>query len=53
MRLLLITDRRGTSVGYDLRPASENEREGAHELATAHPGSPLLADTRHRGRDHQ
>jgi hypothetical protein len=28
MRLLLICDRHGAPLGYDLRPANENEREG-------------------------
>ena len=52
MRLLLVTDRRGTPLGYDLRPANENEREGVFKLATAHPGSILFADAGHRGREH-
>jgi Transposase DDE domain len=52
MRLLLITDRVGTPLGYDLRPANENEREGVFKLATAHPGSVLFADVGHRGREH-
>lgn len=52
MRLLLVTDRRGTPLGYDLRPANENEREGVFKLATAHPGSVLFADAGHRGREH-
>jgi len=53
MRLLLISDRRGTPLGYDLRPANENEREGALRLAGAHPGSLLFADAGHRGRAHE
>lgn len=53
VRLLLICDRAGTPVGYDLRPANENEREGVYQLATAHPGSVLFADAGHRGREHQ
>ena len=52
MRLLLITDRRGTPLGYDLRAANENEREGVFKLATAHSGSVLFADAGHRGREH-
>lgn len=52
MRLLLITDRRGTPLGYDLRPANENEREGVFRLATAHPDTLLFADAGHRGREH-
>lgn len=52
MRLLLVSDRRGTPLGYDLRPANENEREGVFTLAGAHPGSLLFADAGHRGRVH-
>ncbi len=52
MRLLLITDRRGAPLGYDLRAANENERVGVFQLATAHPGSVLFADAGHRGREH-
>ncbi len=52
MRLLLITDRAGAPVGYDLRPANENEREGVFQLASAHPGTVLFADAGHRGREH-
>jgi Transposase DDE domain len=53
VRLLLVSDRRGTPLGYDLRPANENEREGVFALACAHPGSRLFADAGHRGREHQ
>ena len=53
MRLLLVSDRRGTPLGYDLRPANENEREGVYRLASAHPGCVLFADAGHRGREHQ
>jgi hypothetical protein len=49
MRLLLLSDRRGTPLGYDLRPANENEGEGVLVLAGAHPGSLLFADVGHRG----
>jgi hypothetical protein len=52
MRLLLITDQAGAPVGYDLRPANENEREGVFQLASAHPGTVLFADAGHRGREH-
>lgn len=52
MRLLLVTDSVGTPLGYDLRPANENEREGVFQLATAHPGTILFADAGHRGREH-
>ena len=36
MRLLLITDQAGAPVGYDLRPANENERAGIFDLVSAH-----------------
>jgi hypothetical protein len=52
MRLLLLTDRIGTPMGYDLRPANENEREGVFVLASAHPNTVLFADAGHRGREH-
>ena len=52
MRLLLITDRHGAPLGYDLRPANENEREGVFALSTAHPESILFADAGHRGREY-
>jgi hypothetical protein len=52
VRLLLVSDRHGTPLGYDLRPANENEREGVFQLASAHPGSLLFADAGHRGREH-
>jgi Transposase DDE domain len=53
LRLLLLSDRRGAPLGYDLRPANENEREVGFALACAHPGSLLFADAGHRGREHQ
>jgi hypothetical protein len=52
LRLLLLSDRRGLPLGYDLVPANESEREGAFTLAAAHPGSLLFADAGHRGRGH-
>lgn len=52
MRLLLICDRHGAPLGYDLRPANENEREGVYKLATAHPGTLIFADAGHRGREY-
>ena len=52
MRLLLLSDRHGAPLGYDLRPANENEREGVFALAAAHPGSQLFADAGHRGREY-
>jgi len=52
VRLLLVCDRQGAPLGYDLRPANESEREGVFALACAHPGSLLFADAGHRGREH-
>ncbi|MCX6371751.1 MAG: transposase [Actinobacteria bacterium] len=52
VRLQLLSDRHGTPLGCDLRPAGENEREGVFQLACAHPGSLLFADAGHRGREH-
>jgi hypothetical protein len=52
MRLLLICDRHGAPLGYDLRAANENEREGVYKLATAHPGTLMFADAGHRGREY-
>jgi hypothetical protein len=52
LRLLLLSDHYGAPLGYDLRPANENEREGVFALASAHPGSLLFADAGHRGREH-
>lgn len=52
MRLLLICDRHGAPLGYDLRAANENEREGVYQLATAHPGTLMFADAGHRGREY-
>jgi Transposase DDE domain len=48
----LISDERGAPLGYDLRPANENERESVFQLASAHPGSLLFADAGHRGAEH-
>lgn len=39
MRLLLVTERGGAPVGYDLKPANEDEREDIFQLASAHPAS--------------
>jgi Transposase DDE domain len=45
MRLVVICDRKGVPVGYDLvGPKTGQERESAFRLATAHPGSLLFAD---------
>lgn len=45
MRLVLISDRKGTPVGYDLvGPKAGQEREGAYMLAQGHPHTTLYAD---------
>jgi Transposase DDE domain len=45
MRLVVICDRKGVPVGYDLAgPKTGQERESAFRLASAHPGSLLFAD---------
>src|SRR5215211_5286113 len=45
MRLVLIADIKGTPVGYDLvGPKTGQERDGAFELAQAHPDSVMFAD---------
>ncbi len=45
MRLVVICDRKGVPVGYDLAgPKTGQERESAYRLASAHPGSLLFAD---------
>jgi hypothetical protein len=44
-RLVLISDRKGVPVGYDLvGPRIGQERDGALDLAAAHAGSVLVAD---------
>jgi hypothetical protein len=45
MRLVVICDRKGVPVGYDLAgPKTGQERESALRLASAHPDSVLFAD---------
>jgi hypothetical protein len=45
MRLVVICDRKGVPVGYDLAgPKTGEERESAFRLASAHPDSVLFAD---------
>jgi len=44
MRLVLMSDRNGVPVGYDLTPAGEREYEATYRLAQAHPGATLFAD---------
>jgi Transposase DDE domain len=54
MRLVIICDRKGVPVGYDLvGPKTGQERECAFRLATAHPGSRLFADGGFWGAEYQ
>lgn len=54
MRLVVICDRKGVPVGYDLAgPKTGEERESAFRLATAHPRSRLFADGGFWGAEYQ
>ncbi len=54
MRLVLISDRKGVPVGYDLvGPKTGQERDSALELAAAHPGTVLCADKGFWGREYE
>lgn len=54
MRLVLISDRKGVPVGYDLvGPKTGQERDAVLQLAAAHPGSVLFADGGFWGREYQ
>ena len=53
MRLVLMSDRNGVPVGYDLTPAGEREYEATYRLAQAHPGATLFADKGLWGADFQ
>jgi hypothetical protein len=44
MRLVLMSDRNGVPVGYDLTAAGEREYEATYRLCQAHPGATLFAD---------
>lgn len=44
MRLVLMSDRNGVPVGYDLTPAGEREYEATYRLCQAHPATTLFAD---------
>lgn len=53
MRLVLVSDRKGVPVGYDLvGPKTGQERDSALELAAAHTGSTLFADKGFWGREY-
>jgi hypothetical protein len=51
MRLVLMSDRDGVPVGYDLIPAGEREYEATYRLAQAHRGARLFADKGLWGRE--
>lgn len=52
LRLVLVADRKGVPVGYDLvGPKTGDERAAALSLAAAHPGSLLFADGGFWGRE--
>lgn len=54
MRLVVICDRNGVPVGYDLvGPKTGQERESAWRLASAHPDSLLFADGGFWGAEYQ
>jgi hypothetical protein len=53
MRLVLLADRKGVPVGYDLvGPKTGQERDAVLELAAAHPGTTLFADGGFWGREY-
>lgn len=53
MRLVMISDRKGVPVGYDLvGPKTGQERDSALQLAAAHPGTVLFADKGFWGREY-
>ena len=53
MRLVLISDPKGTPVGYDLvGPKTGQERTAALELAAAHAGTTMFADGGFWGREY-
>ena len=53
MRLVLLADRKGVPVGYDLVGAKTGqERDAVLDLAAAHPGSTLFADGGFWGREY-
>jgi Transposase DDE domain len=53
MRLVLLCDRRGVPVGYDLvGPATGQERQAVLDRAAAHPGTVLFCDGGFKGADY-
>ena len=54
MRLVLLCDRKGVPVGYDLvGPATGQERQAVLDRAAAHPGTVLFCDGGFLGADYQ
>jgi hypothetical protein len=54
MRLVLICDRKGVPVGYDLvDPKAGQERQAVLDRASAHPGSTLFCDGGFRGAEYE
>jgi len=54
MRLVLVCDRRGVPVGYDLvGPTTGQERQAVLDRAAAHPGTILFCDGGFWGADYQ
>jgi Transposase DDE domain len=54
MRLVLLCDRKGVPVGYDLvGPATGQERQAVLDRAAAHPGTVLFCDGGFWGADYQ
>jgi Transposase DDE domain len=54
MRLVVICDRKGVPVGYDIvGPKTGHERESAFRLASAHPHSLLFADAGFWGAEYE
>jgi hypothetical protein len=54
MRLVLVCDRKGVPVGYDLvGPQSGQERQSVLDRAAAHPGTVLFCDAGFWGADYQ
>lgn len=53
VRLLLLTDERGTPLGYTLVPANEHEQEPLADLLTGVPAEVVIADKGFWGRAYQ
>jgi IS5 family transposase len=53
VRLVLLTDERGTPLGYTIVPANEKEYEPLADLLTGTPAAVVVADKGFWGRDYQ